>query len=212
MPPRPRSALSANGVLLGTARPTSPESAGFTTAPLAGGRAMAATASYQVALILSCLMYMACSAGMMIVNKMALKMVGLPITVVMIQVHTSYACCWHCCYHITLHPHIARVAQIWLETSQMAFTVVFLCATPCSLHFGSLKVSHVMVPALYLHRMSCCLLLLCEDGFSYCPADPAARTADPTFTVQFMTTGRAALGRHDTFPVYTHARIFDACT
>eukprot|EP00326_Haptolina_ericina_P019307 CAMPEP_0181179070 /NCGR_PEP_ID=MMETSP1096-20121128/6061_1 /TAXON_ID=156174 ORGANISM="Chrysochromulina ericina, Strain CCMP281" /NCGR_SAMPLE_ID=MMETSP1096 /ASSEMBLY_ACC=CAM_ASM_000453 /LENGTH=249 /DNA_ID=CAMNT_0023267389 /DNA_START=45 /DNA_END=790 /DNA_ORIENTATION=+ len=108
---------------------------------------------------------------------MALKMVGLPITVVMIQ---------------------------------MAFTVVFLCATPCSLHFGSLKVSHVMVPALYLHRMSCCLLLLCEDGFSYCPADPAAHTADPTFTVQFMTTGRAALGRHDTFPVYTHARIFDA--
>jgi len=43
---------------------------------------------------------------MMIVNKMALRAIGLPMTVVMIQ---------------------------------MAFTVLFLCATPCTLHFGTLK-------------------------------------------------------------------------
>mmetsp|Transcript_10696 Transcript_10696/g.23802 ORF Transcript_10696/g.23802 Transcript_10696/m.23802 type:complete len:305 (-) Transcript_10696:301-1215(-) len=49
---------------------------------------------------------MSCSAGMMIVNKMALRAVGLPITVVMIQ---------------------------------MAFTVLFICASPCTLHFGSAR-------------------------------------------------------------------------
>mmetsp|Transcript_55719 Transcript_55719/g.153283 ORF Transcript_55719/g.153283 Transcript_55719/m.153283 type:complete len:368 (-) Transcript_55719:706-1809(-) len=63
-------------------------------------------AGNSTALVLSCLFFMACSAGMMIVNKMALRAVGLPLTVVMIQ---------------------------------MAFTVLFLCATPCTLHFGSLR-------------------------------------------------------------------------
>ena len=63
-------------------------------------------AGSNVGLILACIFYMACSAGMMIVNKMALRAIGLPITVVMIQ---------------------------------MAFTVLFLCATPCTLHFGTIR-------------------------------------------------------------------------
>lgn len=60
----------------------------------------------RAALVLSCLFFMACSAGMMIANKMVLREIGMPITVVMIQ---------------------------------MAFTVLFICATPCSLHFGSIR-------------------------------------------------------------------------
>lgn len=46
-------------------------------------------AANQLALILSCLFFMACSAGMMIVNKMVLRSIGLPITVVMIQARFS---------------------------------------------------------------------------------------------------------------------------
>jgi len=49
---------------------------------------------------------MFCSAGMMIINKLALKEAPLPLTIVLIQ---------------------------------MAFTVLFLLATPCSLHFGSVR-------------------------------------------------------------------------
>jgi len=59
---------------------------------------------HTVALVLSCTFFMLCSAGMMIVNKLVLRAIPLPVTVVMIQ---------------------------------MAFTVLVLCITPCSLHFGS---------------------------------------------------------------------------
>ena len=49
---------------------------------------------------------MACSAGMMIINKLVLKALPLPMTVVMIQ---------------------------------MSSTVLILCATSTTLHFGSVK-------------------------------------------------------------------------
>mmetsp|Transcript_45177 Transcript_45177/g.150711 ORF Transcript_45177/g.150711 Transcript_45177/m.150711 type:complete len:82 (-) Transcript_45177:965-1210(-) len=44
-----------------------------------------ARATATAALVLSCVFFMACSAGMMIINKMVLRAVHLPITVVMIQ-------------------------------------------------------------------------------------------------------------------------------
>lgn len=64
------------------------------------------SAGHATALILSCGFYMLCSAGMMIINKVVLKALPLPMTVVMIQ---------------------------------MATTVLMLCATSTTLHFGSVR-------------------------------------------------------------------------
>ena len=44
---------------------------------------------YRAALILSCAFFMVCSAGMLVFNKLVLRRISLPITVVMIQMAST---------------------------------------------------------------------------------------------------------------------------
>ena len=78
-------------------RPTKPP--GFTThtphrvLPSAVGAASAAMAVTNALVVaLSCVFYMVCSAGMMIINKVVLRSLPLPMTVVMIQMATTSLC------------------------------------------------------------------------------------------------------------------------
>lgn len=98
----------------------------------------AGSAGYVLAMVLSCGFFMACSAGMMIVNKMvrhadraAAHTFAMPSWPLL---HGSRAV-WAPLPQVIRSVHMPNT----IVMIQMAFTVLLLCAYPCGLHFGSLK-------------------------------------------------------------------------
>merc|ERR1719453_660717 len=49
-------------------------------------------AGFRSALVASCLFFMLCSAGMLVINKLVLRVAKLPITIVMIQMAFTVLC------------------------------------------------------------------------------------------------------------------------
>lgn len=83
---------------------------------------MSSHASHRLALVLSCGFFMACSAGMMICNKLVLQAFGLPITVVMAQMaFTVLALCVAPC---GLHFGSARDVLRWALSVPWLFTLM----------------------------------------------------------------------------------------
>lgn len=77
-------------------------------------------ASHALVVGLSCGFYMACSAGMMIINKMVLRALPLPMTVVMIQMATTVI--WLCVTSTTLHFGSVRDLMRWALSIPILFT------------------------------------------------------------------------------------------
>ena len=82
--------------------------------------ASAARAANPVVVLMSCGFYMACSAGMMIVNKMVLRSLPLPMTVVTIQMATTVIAL--VTTSSSLHFGSVRDVMRWATTIPLLFT------------------------------------------------------------------------------------------
>ena len=82
--------------------------------------ASAARAANPVVVVMSCGFYMACSAGMMIVNKMVLRSLPLPMTVVTIQMATTVIAL--VTTSSSLHFGSVRDVMRWATTIPLLFT------------------------------------------------------------------------------------------
>ena len=98
---------------------------------------MQRSSSHTVHVVLACTAFMLCSAGMMIGNKLALKAMPLPLTLVAIQTaFTTIAllACAPCC---TLHYGSRHDAWRWARSVPLLF-VAMLVSSMLALHHASM--------------------------------------------------------------------------
>ncbi len=93
--------------------------------------------SHTVRLVLACTFFMLTSAGMMIVNKLALKAMPLPLTLVAIQTAFTAAALLACAPCITLHYGSRRDAWRWARSVPLLF-VAMLVTSMLALHHASM--------------------------------------------------------------------------
>jgi len=113
-----------------------------------------AVPSQLLATVASCTFFMACSAGMMIVNKMVMQMIHLPITVVIIQM--AFTVLVLVAYPCGLHFGSRKDVVRWGMTVPWLFALM-LASSMLSLHYSSMG-------AIVVVRNMSPLISLCIEG------------------------------------------------
>jgi len=112
------------------------------------------TAGYMLSLVFSCTFFMAVSAGMMIINKMVLRSIHLPITVVMIQMAFTVVCL--CLVPCGLHFGSLKDVIRWSMTVPWLFAAM-LASSMLALRYSSMG-------AIVVVRNMAPLISLCIEG------------------------------------------------
>lgn len=141
-------------------------------------------ASYRTRLILSCGFFMACSAGMMIANKMVLRAVGLPITVVMIQMAFTVVCL--VVLPCGLHFGSMRDVMRWSLTVPVLFTLM--------LATSMLALDHASMGAIVVVRNVAPLVTMAIEPFF---GEKVAIDAPTVGTLLYIISGVLLYVSHD---------------